>query len=116
MAERTEFERLGREVTDAGRNLWLAGLGAMAELQTESRKLFDTLVERGAKFEKGQMRPFEKRLGDRVDSLRDQLGHRVEGAVTGTLKRFGMPTREDLEALNARLETLSTKIDQVAAR
>lgn len=116
MAERTDFERLGKEVTDAGRNLWLAGLGVMAELQTEGKKLFDTLVERGAEFDKGQVQRFEKKLGNRVDAWRDQLEHRVEGAVTGTMKRFGMPTREDLEALSARLETLSSKIDQVTAR
>lgn len=116
MAERTDFEHLGKDVTDAGRNLWLAGLGVMAELQTEGKKLFDTLVERGAKFDKSQLRPLEKKLGNRVDGWRDELEQRVEGAVTGTMKRFGMPTREDFEALSARLETLSSKIDQVTAR
>jgi len=44
-------EALQEELTKRGRNVWLAGLGALATVESEGNKLFRWLVERGEKFE-----------------------------------------------------------------
>lgn len=103
----------------AGRSLWLAGLGAMAEVEEEGRELFDRLVERG--------RPVEERQRQAVETVTDRATRRardfgrllqdtMEYESRGMLKRFNVMTRDDVKVLSARLETLSKKIDEYAAR
>lgn len=112
-----DFERLRKEVADGGRNLWLAGLGALAEVEEEGERLFNQLVERGKTFEEKRRKIAEERLKGATDRLEDfggKIRHRVEGAVNDTIKLVGLPTRDDIEQLNSRLETLSAKLDSVA--
>ncbi len=100
----------------AGRNLWLAGLGAVAEVEEGGRQLFDRLVERG--------RPVEGKLEEKLEGtqkkLAETVGQRVEKAVElesrGVLERLNLMTREDVRILAARLESLSQQIDEYAVR
>ena len=96
----------------AGRNLWLAGLGAVAEVEEGGRQLFDRLVERG--------RPLEEKLEGTQKKLAETVGQRVEKAVElesrGVLERLNLMTREDVRILTARLELLSQQIDEYAVR
>src|SRR3954453_1882459 len=103
----------------AGRNLWLAGLGAVAEGEEGSRELFDRLVERGVPVEDKQ-----KKLADAVTERANKAAREVTRLVEetvefegrGMLKRLNLMTREDVKILSARLETLSKKISEYAAR
>lgn len=110
-----ELTALGDEVAEAGRSLWLAGLGAAKRAEEEGRDLFDTLVERGRKVEKRQFKSIDRTLADtgrRVRELSERVQTRVEGGFRGTLDRLGVATRDDLEALAGRLEALDRKLQQ----
>jgi poly(hydroxyalkanoate) granule-associated protein len=107
------------QLRSAARSLWLAGLGALgtvADLDRESRGLFDRLVERGRPVEELQMEVIDE-MGDRSaaklreigELVRDQVRYDVDRALT----RVGVPTREDWSHLALRLETLSRKIDEL---
>jgi poly(hydroxyalkanoate) granule-associated protein len=103
----------------AGRSLWLAGLGAMAEVEEEGRELFDRLVERGRPIEKRQKKTAEavaQRARKTAREVGKLLGDTVVYEGRGMLKRLHVMTREDVKVLSARLETLSKKIDEYAAR
>ncbi|HSS48821.1 MAG TPA: phasin family protein, partial [Thermoanaerobaculia bacterium] len=103
----------------AGRNLWLAGLGAVAEVEEGSRELFDRLVERGAPVEGKQKKLAEtvsERAGRAARSLSKLVEETVEFESRGMLKRLNLMTREDVEILSARLESLSKKINEYAVR
>lgn len=101
------------------RNLWLAGLGAVVEAGTESRGLFRQLVERGRPVEERQKRAAQAVTEHTAMALRE-LGQLVQDTVEyeskSLMKRFGLATRDDFTVLSTRLETLSRKIDEVAAR
>jgi len=103
----------------AGRSLWLAGLGAVAEVEEEGRGLFDRLVERGRPLEKRQKETAEA-VAQRAQKTARELGKLLQDTVTyesrGMLKRLNVMTREDVKILSARLETLSKKLDEYAAR
>lgn len=113
------FEKTRRELASAGRNLWLAGLGAVAEVEESGRGLFDRLVERGRPMETKQRQTFEK-LGDKTGTTVRELGKLVQDTMEyetrGVLKRFGLLTRDDVKILAARLDTLAKKINELAAR
>ncbi|HEV7785639.1 MAG TPA: phasin family protein [Thermoanaerobaculia bacterium] len=103
----------------AGRNLWLAGLGAAAEVEEGSRGLFDRLVERGIPVEGKQKKLAEtvtERAGKAARSLSKLVEETVEFESRGMLKRLNLMTREDVKILSARLETLSKKIHEYAVR
>jgi poly(hydroxyalkanoate) granule-associated protein len=111
----TGFDRL----VAAGRSLWLAGLGAAAEVEEGSRELFDRLVERGRPLEKKQKQIAEA-VSDRAQRTAREIGKLVQDTVAyesrGMLKRLKVMTHEDVKVLSARLSTLSKKIDEYAAR
>ena len=103
----------------AGRNLWLAGLGAVAEVEEGSRELFDRLAERGVPVE-GKQKKLTEAVVERANKAARSLGKLVEETVEfesrGMLKRLNLMTREDVKLLAARLETLTQKINEYAAR
>ena len=118
----TGFDRTRRDLRAAGRNLWLAGLGAVAaitEMDQGSRELFDRLVERGRPLEEQQRKAFRE-LGDRteetVHEMRKLFRETVEYEGKGVLKKMGVLTRDDLKVLAARIDTLSQKIDELTAQ
>jgi poly(hydroxyalkanoate) granule-associated protein len=113
------LDRARRELLSAGRNLWLAGLGAVVEVEEGSRDLFDRLVERGRPVETSQRKALDK-AGHQTQKAFRELGKLVQDTMEyetkGVLKRFGMMTREDVRALSTRLETLARKIDELSVR
>ena len=113
------FEAVRRDLANAGRNLWLAGLGAVAEVEEGGRDLFDHLVKRGRPFEKKQRKALEK-VGDKTNETVRELGKLVQDTMEfetkGFLKKLGLLTRDDVKILAARLDTLSKKIDELSTR
>ncbi|MEO6191510.1 MAG: phasin family protein [Thermoanaerobaculia bacterium] len=102
-----------------GRNLFLAGVGAVAEVSEGGLEMFDRLVERG--------KPFEDKQKQRVEAVVESASQTVRGAnqllqdtvefeSRGVLKRLNVMTREDVKILSARIATLSKKVDEVVER
>ncbi len=102
-----------------GRNLWLAGLGVVAEVEQGGRELFGQLVEKGRPVEEERKKRVEKIAGAAGQTVRG-FTRLVEDTVTyesrEMLKRFNVMTRDDVKVFSARLETLSRKIDEYAVR
>lgn len=117
-AQTTTPPGIGRELLNAGRNLLLAGIGAVAEADKASQRLFDRLVERG--------RPLDERQRKTVDAFTDRANgalreagklfqDTVEYESRQVLKKMGVLTRDDLKVLSARLDILARQIDEYAA-
>jgi poly(hydroxyalkanoate) granule-associated protein len=118
MNEAQSLESGFEKLKSAGRNLWLAGLGAVAEVEESGRDLFSHLVERGRPFEEKQRQAFEK-AGDKTQETVRELSTLVQDTMEfetkGVLKKLGLLTRDDVKILSARLDTLSRKLDELAA-
>ena len=103
----------------AGRNLFLAGVGAVAEVSEGGMEMFDRLVERGKPFEDKQKQRVEavvERASQTVRGANQLLQDTVEFESRGVLKRLNVMTREDVKILSARIATLSKKVDEVVER
>jgi polyhydroxyalkanoate synthesis regulator phasin len=102
---------------DAGRNLWLAGLGGVAGAGDGGRELFDRLVERGRPVEERGKKVVTEVAGRTSRALRE-LGKLLRDQAAwesrGLLKKLNLTTVEDVKILAARLETLSRKLDEYA--
>ncbi len=109
-------QEVGRGVKDAGRHAWLVGLGALNSVDEGGRELFSDLVARGRRFEAREKPVLEERfrkVGHRVEAFRDRLEHGVEDRLAHTLKRFGVPDRDEVQQLIDRIEKLTRKIEDL---
>lgn len=122
--EASRTESLQDELTKRGRDVWLAGLGALATVEEEGSKLFNRLVERGQSFEE-ERREELKAASEKAREQRDEALEQIEEAgeetrsmlmdsVNTALERFGVPTRNEVDRLSDKVETLSKQVDHLS--
>ncbi|MEO1369432.1 MAG: phasin family protein [Acidobacteriota bacterium] len=120
------LNKMGTNVRDLGRDVWLAGLGAVGTLDERRREVFTDLVDRGEKLvERGEkvdgkielevMKPVNE-VADRVKGLGARVERRFEDGMASALHRLGMPARNDVEALIERVERLTEKVEGLAGQ
>jgi len=111
-----QAKKLGDDVVNAGRNVWLAGLGAFSWAEEETRKTFDNLVDRGQKFEKSEKNVVSKSI-DQATAKAKNFGTKVEDTVhdtvTTVLHRAGVPSRDEIRTLIERVEELNKKVEKL---
>jgi len=111
----TDYARsIGDGMWKAGRSTYLAGLGIIAVAEQESGETFDRLVTKGERIEKDD-RNVVNLTTDRVKQAGRKVEDTVQQVVTATLKRAGVPSREEICKLTQRVETLTRKVEQLGA-
>ncbi len=120
-----ELDELRTKVVESAQKVWLAGLGALAVAEEEGGKLFKGLVKRGESIEgqlKGELESVRKEISALVERGRGQASRVVEQVEANwdeklgqALGRLGVPTRDEIAALTARVEELTRKLDERAA-
>ena len=122
-------EQLSRSLVESAQQIWMAGVGAFTRAQGEGSKLFDALVTEGMNIEKTTRKLASGRVGavrdameDRVGVVRvrasdtwDRLEKVFEDRVQRALNRLGVPGREELAALDARVNALSAQVRKSGA-
>lgn len=118
------FEEMQKELAERGREVWLAGLGALATMEEEGAKLYDRLVQRGKEYEGAGARQIDE-LTERITEQQQKTFERAEekttafqsalaNAVDKALERFGVPTREEVDDLSKKVDALSEQIDALS--
>lgn len=117
-ADASRSELLPEGMAERGREVWLAGLGALATVEKEGARLFNTLVERGQTLEaegRNRLGSAKEDLSARQKETAGKLEENVYSSVRGTMERLGVPTRTEMDALSKQVETLSRKLDALTA-
>lgn len=122
--------RIAREMGDSAQQVWLAGIGALARAQSEGSRLFEQLAEEGRAV--GEAPDAAGTAASRLEGLRqsldaavgkaqvrageawDSVGRAFEQRVQQALRQMDVPTREDLDALGARIDALTRELQQKA--
>ncbi len=86
--------------------IFLAGLGAISMTQERAEKIFDEYVSRG-KAEKESRAGFIKTMMDAADKNRIELEKIIAKQVRETMERLDLPTREDIERIEKKIDKLS---------
>ena len=135
---RGSASKLGSPMIESAREVWLAGLGALKIAQQESgkvleqgSKLFDRLVEEGGKIENKTRGDIEGAVADmrgeienrmsgvkqRTEAVRkqafdnwDKLEKIFEESVARAMASLGIPTRDDINGLSARVLELAEQV------
>ena len=111
------FNQIGKDVKDAGRNVWLAGLGAVSSFDQRGRGMFDDLVERGREevdADRGRVLAPWRQTRDRMKTMGRKLERDVEDRMTTVLHRLGIPARHDVRLLIDRVEHLTRKVESLS--
>jgi poly(hydroxyalkanoate) granule-associated protein len=117
-------EHLSRSLVESAQQIWMAGVGAFTRAQGEGSKLFEALVAEGMNIEKhtrklatGKVDAVRDAMEDRVGAVRgrasdtwDRLEKVFEDRVQRALNRLGIPGREELAELIARVDALTAQL------
>jgi len=115
-------------VKESAQQIWLAGMGAFAKAQAEGRQVFDALVKEGTTLQKKTQSAAEEKFGDvssKMSSMAedvtakagkqwDKLESIFEERTAKAMKKLGVPSSKDVEALMARIDALSEQVAKSA--
>jgi poly(hydroxyalkanoate) granule-associated protein len=103
-------------LVDAVHKVLLAGIGAVALAKEDMEDLVGKLVERGEiaeadgrKMMKDVMDRRKKQASEQTKKAEDVLDQRVEDVMT----RMNIPTKDEIEALSAKITALTKKVDEL---
>lgn len=117
-------ESLSAAVRESAQQIWLAGLGAFAKAQEEGGKAFDVLVQEGLSLQRKTQAVAEERIAEasgRVNELAQELTSKavgrldkiesmVEERVSSALKRLGVPSAREVQALMEQVHALNAQV------
>lgn len=118
---------LPADLASGAREVWLAGLGALAVVEEQGSKLFRALVEEGQRWEETQRAEAQHALEQAEaqheetadaarETLNEQVVRRIRDGVDMALERAGVPTRGALNELQAQVDQLAQQADRLAAQ
>ena len=118
---------LAGSVKDSAQQIWLAGMGAFAKAQAEGKQVFEALVKEGVALQKKTQSVAEEKFGEvttKMTSMADDVTAKAgqqwdklesifEERTAKAMKKLGVPSAKDVQALMDRVDALAA---QVASR
>lgn len=111
------------EVLESVHKVWLAGLGAVAVAEQEGSKFLKNLVAQGEAYESRGKERFDEmkekveeatgKYRERAGSTWDKVSETFDEKVANTLRRLGVPNREEIATLTQRVEELTKVVEQL---
>ena len=105
-----EMER--SPLLEVTRKVLLASIGAVALAQEEIENFVDKLVERGEIAERDGKKLVREVMDKRKKEAK-QGQDEVEKRVDDLLTRMNVPTKNDIDALSAKITALTKKVDEL---
>jgi poly(hydroxyalkanoate) granule-associated protein len=114
---------LAAMVKDSAQHIWLAGMGAFAKAQAEGGKVFEALMKEGSALQRKTQGLAEDRIGAVTSKMSavaedvsgkagaqwDKLENIFEQRVAKALEKMGVPSRQDIDSLIGRIDSLSAQ-------
>lgn len=121
---------LSSTVRESASQIWLAGLGAFAKAQDEGSKVFDTLVKEGLTIQRKTQAVAEEKISEatsrmalmatdlssRASGQWDKLETIFEERVARALKKLGVPSAREVDALIARIDELNRSVAKLGGK
>jgi poly(hydroxyalkanoate) granule-associated protein len=119
---------LAGQVKDSAQQIWLAGMGAFSRAQAEGTKVFETLVKEGASLQKKTQSAAEEKISEVTSKMTSMAGDvqakagqhwdKLEGIfeerTAKAMKKLGVPSAKDVDALISRIDELSAKVAKMS--
>ena len=115
---------LADSIKASAKEIWLAGMGAFAKAQAEGKQVFEALVKEGNSLQRKTQGVAEEKFGEvtsKMTSMADEVTTKAnqhwdklesifEERTAKALKKLGVPTSKDVQALMDRIDALSAQV------
>ncbi|HUR89874.1 MAG TPA: phasin family protein [Ramlibacter sp.] len=122
--------QLAGTVKESASQIWLAGLGAFSKAQEEGGKVFEALVKEGTTLQRKTQAAAEEKITEATSRMAtmasgittkasgqwDKLENIFEERVSVALKKLGVPTHKDIDALVARIDELNRNVVKMSGK
>lgn len=95
-------------VFDVVRNALLAGFG----VQEKVKEFIDELVKKG-ELSESQGAKLVREWTEKADKSTSDLSKSISELVSKTLEKMNIPTRDDIDALNKKIQSLSARVKKL---
>lgn len=95
-------------VFDIVRNALLAGFG----VQEKVKEFIDDLVKKG-ELSESQGAKIVKEWTETANKTTEQFSKSISDVISKTLERMNIPTKEDIERLNKKIQSLSLRVKKL---
>jgi len=121
------------EMLETMHEIWLAGLGALADARQRGPKLLEQLLAEGSRIHEETRQVADKALRRALEQVQSSVGERIEGArsqagdvldnlekmfqtrVHQALGQIGVPTADQIATLANRVESLDASVAALTA-
>ncbi|MGC3998768.1 MAG: phasin family protein [Anaeromyxobacter sp.] len=92
---------------------WSNALAGVNAAEAEAEKVLNRIAD-AAGFSPEDVRRHAREFGDRLTTQRREVERAIDDAVRKAANRFRIPTREDIETLQKRLDAVAERVDALA--
>lgn len=92
---------------------WSNALAGVNAAEQEAEKVFTRLAD-VAGFSPDDVRRHAREFGERLQAQRRELEKGIDDAVRRAANRFRIPTKDDIEQLQKRLDAISERVESLA--
>jgi polyhydroxyalkanoate synthesis regulator phasin len=92
---------------------WSNALAGVNAAEQEAEKVLNRIAD-AAGFSPDDVRRQAREFGERLTVQRRELEKTIDDAIRRTVNRFRIPSKEDLDVLQKRLDTIADKVDALA--
>lgn len=107
---KARVEQAREELKAATEKLQSAARGALGRIEDSASGFFEGLVKAGEAFEKQRAKGSKAATGKKAAAAKKAQATRVETIANRAVGALGLPTSEDMQALNKKLDSLSRKL------
>jgi polyhydroxyalkanoate synthesis regulator phasin len=101
------------DIQDLFKEAWTQALAGVNAAEQEAEKVFVKLAD-AAGFSADDVKRHAREFGERLASQRREIEKGIDDAVRRAAGRFRIPSREDLDALQKRVDAVAERVEQLA--
>ena len=101
------------DIQDLFKEAWSQALAGVNAAEQEAEKVFAKLAD-AAGFTSDDVKRHAREFSERLATQRREIEKGIDEAVRRATSRFRMPSREDLEALQKRVDAVAQRVDALA--
>jgi polyhydroxyalkanoate synthesis regulator phasin len=101
------------DIQDRFKEAWSAALAGVNAAEEEAGKIIQRLAD-AAGFSPEDVRRHAREFGERLTTQRKEIERTLDDAVRRAANRFRLPTKEDIDALQKRLDAVAERVETLA--
>ncbi len=101
------------DVRDIFKEAWSQALAGVNAAEAEAEKVLTKLAD-AAGFSADDVKRQAREFGERLTTQRRELEKAIDDAVRTAANRFRIPTKDDIAALQKRLDAVTARVDALS--